>query len=80
MAVKKEEKIVVELGKAEAIVLFEFLSRFSNKERLDIEDQAEARVLWDIQCGLESILHEPLVEDYDRVLQEARAKVRAPDE
>ena len=58
------------------IILFEFLSRFSNEEILEIEDQAEARVLWNILCNLEKILAEPFSEKYTEILETAREKIR----
>jgi hypothetical protein len=33
-----EKEIVITLSNAEALVLFEFLSRFSNQEKLEIQD------------------------------------------
>jgi hypothetical protein len=50
------EKISLELTPSEALVLFEFLSRFSDDDVLVLEDQAEERVLWDLCASLESIL------------------------
>ena len=72
--------VVLELNNAQAIVLFEFLSRFSDKDVLEIEDDAEAKVLLGICCDLESALVEPLMEDYRIILQKAREKVRDPKE
>ena len=43
-----EERITVELSSSEALVLFEFLSRFSEGGKLEVVDQAEERVLWDV--------------------------------
>jgi hypothetical protein len=40
--------------------LFEFVSRFTNEEKLEIVDQAEERVLWDIGSTLEKMLAAPL--------------------
>ncbi len=71
-----EEKIIIELSSAEAIVLFEFLSRFSDKDNLEIQDQAEARVLWDVCCSLESQIVEPFVPNYVELLNKARDEVR----
>lgn len=71
-----EEKIQINLSKDEAIVLFEFLSRFSDKEKLEITDQSEARVLWNILCDLEKILVEPFSKKYAKILEEAREKIR----
>lgn len=70
------EKIQISLSNNEAIVLFEFLSRFSNKESLRIEDQSEERILWDIQCELEKRLVEPFSANYLQLLEEARKNVR----
>jgi len=68
-------KVVIELSAAHALVLFEFLSRFSNDDKLEIQDQAEARVLWDMCCDLEKVLVEPLRPDYADLLQRARGTV-----
>ncbi|HEV7843130.1 MAG TPA: hypothetical protein VGO69_05500, partial [Pyrinomonadaceae bacterium] len=58
-----EEAITIKLTRAEAIVLFELLSRFSEEERLQIKDSSEEKVLWNIQCLLEKTLSEPLQAD-----------------
>lgn len=71
-----EEKIAIELTPAEALVLYEFLTRFSNKDKLEIEDKAEARVLWDMCCLLERQLVEPFMRNYDELLEKARDEVR----
>lgn len=70
------ETVSVILSKAQALVLFEFLSRFSEQERLEIHDPAERRVLWDIPAKLETELPEPLRQDYDLLLKEARESIR----
>jgi hypothetical protein len=71
-----EEKTSIELTPAEALVLFDFLTRFSDKGMLEIEDQAEARVLWDMCCLLERQLVEPYLPNYDELLEKARDEVR----
>lgn len=71
-----EEKVRIDLSKDEAIVLFEFLSSFSDKGTLQIVDQAEERVLWNVCCDLEKVLSEPFLETYLKVLNEARDRVR----
>lgn len=76
MADAQGEKIIIEIGKAQALVLFEFLSRFSDNDELLIRDQAEARVLWDLCCSLEKQLAEPFGPDYVELLQQARDQVR----
>jgi len=73
----KEEILHISLTKNEALVFFEFLARF-NQKRIDniFEDQAEQKVLWDIECQLEKELAEPFRSDYLDILNKARAAVR----
>lgn len=73
------DKVKLELSREEALVLFEWLSRFNKTENAKFEDQAEQRVLWDIEGILESTLVEPLDPKYDELLAKARAKVRDPE-
>lgn len=73
----KDDKKNIELSKDEAIVLFEFLSRFNENTDSDkFEDQAEERVLWDIECILEKELSEPFRSDYQDIVKKARENVR----
>jgi hypothetical protein len=60
----------------EAIVLFEFLQRFSNTDKLVIEDQAEERALWNLCCVFERNLLAPFDKEYSELLQEARDRLR----
>lgn len=71
-----EEILQINLKKDEAIVLFEFLARFSDDEILEIADQSEERVLWDIHCNLEKLLAEPFAENFAEILKSARENVR----
>ncbi len=71
-----EKKLEVELTAEEALVLFEFLSRFAEDEKLEIIDQAEKEVLMGILCSLESKLAEPFASNYKELLEEARCKIR----
>ncbi|MBX3243284.1 MAG: hypothetical protein KF685_02305 [Acidobacteria bacterium] len=71
-----EGKIRIDLSKDEAIVLFEFLSSFSDKGTLQIVDQAEERVLWNLCCDLEKALGEPFLDTYPTVLKKSRKRVR----
>ncbi len=60
----------------EALVLFEFLQRFSDTDKLFIEDQAEERALWNLCCVLEKLLAEPFDQAYLDLLREARERLR----
>jgi hypothetical protein len=79
-AVLAEEKVHLELSRDEALVLFEWLTRFNKADRRNFEDQAEQRVLWDIEAMLEAVLAEPFDPRYRELLAQARAKVRDPEE
>lgn len=71
-----QERIVLELEKPAALVLFEFLSRYAEKDALSVDDQAEQRVLWNLQTELERLLPEVLDSKYSELLATARSKVR----
>jgi len=70
-----EEKVFIELSKAEALVLFDLLARFDKSDALEVEHQSEKRVLWDIHSSLERVLVEPFSRDYAELLAEARGQV-----
>jgi hypothetical protein len=76
MTPNDEAPVTFTLTRDEAIVFFDFLSRFSRSEQLSIEHQAEERVLWDLECMLESTLHEPFSANYAQRVAEARENVR----
>jgi hypothetical protein len=73
-----EENIQIFLSKKEALVLFEFLSRFkdSDSSELDIHDSSEEVVLWKILGILETNLAEPFARNYLEILEAARASLR----
>ncbi len=69
-------EITITLQDQEALVLFDFLTRFSDSSLLGTEDQAEQRALWDLQCLLERELPAILDPEYRAHLKEARDAVR----
>ena len=75
-----DDILKIELNKDEALVLFDFLSRFSEDEKLRIDHQAEERVLWNITCILEELLVEPFLDNYLELLEDAREKVKDSEE
>ncbi|RKS80574.1 hypothetical protein CLV35_1012 [Motilibacter peucedani] len=68
--------VTVTLTQDEALVLFEWLERAS--ERADgWVDPAEQRVVWDLICSLEKVL--PLLNaDYGDWVEAARGRLRDP--
>ncbi|WP_104107977.1 hypothetical protein [Nocardioides sp. 616] len=75
MTEKRESDVALGLTGDEALVLFEWLARFNNGDSA-FEDQAEQRVLWDLEAMLEKVLSAPLRPDYADLLASARARVR----
>ncbi|WP_309106572.1 hypothetical protein [Arthrobacter sp.] len=74
----ESEQISVKLSEDEALVLFDWLARFNERRNTDLADQAEQRILWDIECSLESVLVQPFLEDYTLLLAEARSRLGNP--
>jgi hypothetical protein len=70
------EKVTVELTRKEALVLFEFLRRCDDEGKYAFADQAEQRVLWDLEGALETQLVEVFDPDYARLLTAAWAELR----
>lgn len=76
----EQRKVSLELSREQALVFFEWLSKFNASEGKRFEDQAEERVLWDIEAMLESTLVEPFDACYEELLAKARAAVRDSEE
>ncbi len=70
----KEVKIT--LTEDEAWVLFELTRRFSDSDKLDIEDQAEQRALWNLCCVFEKSLHQESEMEYKKFISQCRARLR----
>ena len=71
-----DETATVTMTRAEALVLFEFLSRFDQEDQLEIRDKAEELVLRHVQGAFERVLAEPFAADYKKRLETARETVR----
>jgi hypothetical protein len=69
-------EVTINLTNDEALVLFEFLSRFSDKDRLSIKDQAEQRALWNLTCLFEKTLSEPFSTEWPQIIEGARSRLR----
>jgi hypothetical protein len=66
-----ECEVILRLTVPEAVVLDEFLRRYSETDQLTIVDQAEQRALWNLQCVFEKV-GDPTWP----TLEEARASLR----
>jgi hypothetical protein len=71
-----KKDVSIDLSRDEAIVLFELLSRFSDNDKLNVEDQSEVTALWSLCGKLESTLVEPLQPDYSQLLTSARNNLK----
>lgn len=72
----KDNRLNIGLTRDEALVLFGFLRRLNeNEDNSPFEDQAEQRVLWNIECMLEKELPGPFHENYIQILELARENV-----
>ena len=70
------EEVEIKLSKDEALVLFDFMSRFSNEDKLSIQDQSEERALWNLTCVLEKVLAEPFSTEWESIIEGARNRLR----
>ena len=62
-------------------MLFEWLARTGSADQpASFADQAEQRVLWDLEAALEKHLAEPFKSDYRDRLEAARGRVRDVEE
>jgi hypothetical protein len=77
---RPQQNFHLEFSADEALVLFEFVSRFAETDRRSIADQAEARALWNLCSLLEKQLLEPFLPGYAALLQQARDRLRDDDE
>ncbi|HYQ93083.1 MAG TPA: hypothetical protein VES89_13660 [Candidatus Competibacteraceae bacterium] len=69
-------ELTITMTRAEALVLFEFLARYDESEKLDIQDPAEEFALWQVHGAFERVLVEPFEADYRERLEAARETVR----
>jgi len=70
----------LDLTSDEALVLYEFLGRLSDFDKLVIQHPAEERALEQLHCLLEKELVEPFDPNYQELLRQARDRLRDPVE
>jgi hypothetical protein len=73
--VADENAIHLSLTNDEALVLFDFLVRYAESDKLETVDQAEQRALWNLCAVLEKSLVEPLDPAYDDLVTAARERL-----
>lgn len=74
---KDKNKVLLQLSDDEAVVLLNWLFRFneSGKDTF-FEDQAEQRILWDMEAVLEKVVPATFDNNYPEILSKARQKIR----
>lgn len=72
----KENKVEIILSSNEALVLFEFLLRFSEDEELSIKDSSEKQALLNLLAKFEKQLVEPFSMNYFELLENARKALK----
>ena len=70
------KSVTIELTSEAALVLYDWLTRFNQQEEPACADQAEERVLFDLEAMLEKVLVAPLQSDYAMLVAQARSHVR----
>ncbi|MBA3237671.1 MAG: hypothetical protein H0T62_04880 [Parachlamydiaceae bacterium] len=69
--------VCLKLSNDETIILFDWLSRFNECDHASLfQDQAEERILFDMEAILEKCMNEIFDSDYKQQLLEAREKIR----
>ena len=73
--------ILLTLSNDEALILHEWISRLNEVGRNDLfRDQAEERVLFDLEAVLESRISETFRDNYEELLRDAWRRVRDREE
>jgi hypothetical protein len=75
-----QEPVLLRLTRAQAVVLFEWLTRVDSAGGAPVMDPSETYVLWQLEAQLESVLVEPLRSDYLALLEAARKMVRESEQ
>jgi hypothetical protein len=75
VTVSEAKRIDLTLSVEQALVLFDWVSRFNEAGTGRFEHQAEQRVLWDLEASLEAKLVAPLDPKYSEMVANARAAV-----
>jgi hypothetical protein len=71
-----DDGVVIELSRDEALVLFEWLHRSEDQDRVSQpEHQAEQVALWNLSALLERALVEPFSQNYRQSVADARERL-----
>lgn len=79
-AYPEKDGVAFILTKNETVVLCELLCRFTDTDKFDIVDKAEAQILWNMCAFLEKFSENIFSSDWEKIVQLARDKVRYKEE
>lgn len=74
------DDVVLQLSSDAALVLLVLVGRLNESETMSFEDQAEQRVLWDLEADLERAISAVTSGDFQAQVQAARDSVRDAEE
>lgn len=73
----ENKDVVLKFSKEEALVLLEWLHNFNEVEHPSLfQDQAEERILFDIEAELEKVISATFDSNYQEIISKARQKIR----
>ena len=73
----ENKNITITFSEEEALVLLDWLHNFNEEEHPTLfQDQAEQRILWDIEAVLEKVVLVTFDSNYQDILSKARRKIR----
>jgi len=70
------DEVEITLSSDAALVLLSLVARLNGGDHVEFEDQAEQRVLWDLESVLESAVAVTVASDFIARLRQARDRVR----
>ena len=70
---KKSNDYIIKLNNYEVLVFFDWLVKFV--ENNEINDEAEQKILYDLECLLESTLEELFMENYKNLIHIAKKSI-----
>jgi hypothetical protein len=71
-----QRKIIIELTRSHALVLWDYLFRCDDEQNYRFLDQAEQRALWDLEIAIQPQLPEICDPEYRTIIAAARDEMR----
>lgn len=75
LGLSMEDPLLISLSQDEALVLLELLSRFSETDKLSVQNNAEFIALSRVSAQLDKALVAPLMANYSELLRQAQERI-----